>query len=41
MEWNGKFRDVKAEHGGGLGPVVGGEDHVPAEVQMVLIYSHS
>ena len=36
--------NVKWEHGGGLGPVVGGEDHLPAEgeaVQSVYQYSHS
>ena len=27
--------NVKLEHGGGLGPVVGGEDHLPAEGEAV------
>jgi len=27
--------NVKAEHGGGLGPVVGGEAHLPAEGEAV------
>ena len=27
--------NVKAEQGGGLGPVVGGEDHLPAEGEAV------
>jgi len=27
--------NVKPEHGGGLGPVVGGEDHLPAEGEAV------
>ena len=27
--------NVKWEHGGGLGPVVGGEDHLPAEGEAV------
>jgi len=27
--------NVKLEHGGGLGPVVGGENHLPAEGEAV------
>ena len=27
--------NVKPKHGGGLGPVVGGEDHLPAENETV------
>jgi len=27
--------NVKLEHGGGLGPVVGGEDHLPAKCEAV------
>jgi len=35
--------NVNSEHGGGLGPVVGGEDHLPAEGEAVQtsVYSHS